>query len=221
MNAILTEIQAHPKLAAVLNVVEQEFESDPAHDLSHLLRVASLALTIAPELPRASIIAAALLHDIVNLPKDSPLRANASQQCADRAREILRSIDFSSDSEIESICEAIHDHSYTRGATPRSLLGKALQDADRLEAIGALGVLRCIATGVRLGASLFDPHDPWAKNRPLNDQRYSIDHFFTKLLRLEASFQTPRGRELARERTVIMQRLLEQLGRELDEPIPF
>src|SRR5690606_30561874 len=115
-------------------------------------------------------IAAALLHDIVNVPKDSPLRAQASELCATEAARMLAEISRSLSAAwpaahpfpatvaggpgpdphsapriegglgftphvIADIAQAIRDHSFSRGATPESALGRALQDADRLEAV--------------------------------------------------------------------------------------
>lgn len=192
-------------------------DDDPAHDLAHALRVAKSALAIAePGVDARRLVAAALLHDIVNVPKDSPERFRASALCAERARAWLPEHGFQA-AAIDEIAAAIEDHSYSRGAVPRSALGRALQDADRLEAVGALGLMRCISTGARMGARYFDPSDPWAKHRALDDRRYSVDHFFTKLLALPDTMLTPGGREEGRRRAEFLRAFLRQLGEELGE----
>ena len=101
---------------------------------------------------------------------------------------------------------------------PASLLGRALQDADRLEALGAVGILRTVAVGVGLGAELFDAADPWARNRTRDDRRFTLDHFFTKLLQLAETLSTEAGRREARGRTAAMEDFLKQLGEEIGEP---
>src|SRR5690606_10037607 len=116
------------------------------------------------------------------------------------------------------ICDAIRDHSYSRGAVPTSPLGRALQDADRLEALGVLGVFRTISTGTRMGGAYFDADDPWALERPLDDRAYAVDHFTTKLFRLPATMGTPKGREEAERRVARMRAMLEDLGEELGRP---
>jgi uncharacterized protein len=128
-------------------------------------------------------IAAALLHDAVNPPKDSPERALSSERSAELARERLTVLGFTADS-VERICDAIRDHSFSRGAVPATPLGRALQDADRLEALGAIGLLRCISTGVRMGGAWFHADD--LQRRP-STTRATRDHFFTKLPTLPAT----------------------------------
>lgn len=190
---------------------------DAGHDAGHLWRVARWTLACAPQEPPALAVAAALTHDLVNVPKDHPERALASARSAEAAGELLRGLGFGPD-EVRSVALAVRDHSYSRGAVPEHDLGRALQDADRLDALGALGVLRCAAVGGALGRALFDPADPWAQARPLDDGVYSLDHFFTKLLRLPGSFHTPVGRAEAGRRAGVMRAFLRDLGRELDAP---
>ncbi len=195
-------------------------DDDPAHDLAHALRVARVALSIAEVgVEPRNLVAAALLHDAVNVPKDSPERARASQLCADFARGWLPEHGFDAEA-VDQIADAIRDHSYSRGATPASALGRALQDADRLEAVGALGLMRCLSTGARMGARYFDPADPWASQRALDDRRYSVDHFFTKLLDLPETMLTEGGRAEGRRRARFLRSFLEQLGSELGEAPP-
>ena len=93
----------------------------------------------------------------------------------------------------------------------------ALQDADRLEALGSIGIMRCYSTGVRMGTKYFDPEDPWAKGRELDDSAFSLDHFFTKLFRLPETMNTLAGREEAGLRLRPMQAFMDSLERELGE----
>ena len=193
---------------------------DPAHDLAHFHRVALWTVRIGgAAVDRRAAVAAALLHDVVNVPKNSPLRAEASRLSAELAQELLPSAGFAEAARID-IVDAIRTHSFSRGETPRSALGDALQDADRLEALGALGIFRCIATGARLGGRFFDADDPWAVRRPLDDARFSIDHFFVKLLRLPATMRTAAGRAEAERRAELLRITVRALGDELGRPAP-
>jgi uncharacterized protein len=218
---ILALIDADASLREVYAYVERHFESDAAHDIAHCLRVARWTIRLGGDaVPERLSIAAALLHDIVNVPKNHPDRARASERSADVATSLLRELGFD-EREVVLVADAIRDHSFTRGATPATPLGKALQDADRLEALGVLGTFRCIATGVRFGAEFFDVDDPWAERRELDDKRYSVDHFFAKLLKLPATFQTDEGRTEAERRAIVMRTLLTELGSELAIPAPI
>jgi len=217
--AILGEIERDDVSRRVLEYVEQHMERDAAHDPSHLLRVSEWTVRIAgADVPKRLCIAAALLHDVVNVPKNHPDRGVASERSADVARRLLSDLGMPS-ADVELVAGAIRDHSFTRGTIPESMLGKALQDADRLEALGVIGTFRCIATGVRFDAQFFDPADPWAEDRALDDKRFSVDHFFTKLLLLPPTFHTSIGRAEAERRAAFMRRLLLELGTELERPL--
>lgn len=211
-------IEKDKSLQALRALVRERMDDDPGHDVSHVMRVALWAVRIgADESSPRLLVAAALLHDIVNVPKNSPHRAQASELCAQEAIELLPNYGFSS-SEVELVADAIRDHSYSRGAVPKTSLGCALQDADRLEALGAIGVMRTFSTGSRMGARYFDEQDPFGKARTLDDRMLSIDHFFTKLLNLATTMRTERGRAEAQLRTAFLHTFLTQLGEELGVP---
>jgi uncharacterized protein len=215
---LLTLINADPDLARVK--AHLEGVEDASHDLYHSLRVALWTLRCADgEVDTRVAIAAALCHDLVNLPKDHADRARASEYSSEAARALLAGGRFS-ENEIDGIADAVRSHSFSRGEQPTTLLGRALQDADRLEAVGAIGILRTAAVGAALGARLFHPEDPFATGRPLDDRSFSVDHFFTKLLVLHATMTTPRGRDEARRRTETVRRFLDELGSELGVSLP-
>lgn len=217
-------IQADPNLRALQLFVENKMREqspiDPGHDLAHFLRVAFWTIKIGEEsIELREAIGAALLHDIVNVPKNSPLRKEASRLCAEEAERVLPSYGFS-EAAIARMSEAIRCHSFSRGEIPTTPLAKALQDADRLEALGSIGIMRCISVGTRMNGEFFNSTDPWAKERALDDGRYSIDHFYTKLLKLPQSMTTEAGRAEAQRRADTMRLFLERLGEELGEPAP-
>lgn len=216
---LLRAIAADPLLARVFAEVRELSRDDPAHDVEHLLRVALFTIKLAGSRaePREAICAA-LLHDAVNVPKNHPERARAAEWSAARARELLSGSELS-EAQQRRVTEAIEDHSYSSGRRPRSALGEALQDADRLEALGALGIARTFSTGVRLGARYFDPGDPWAVARPLDDLSFSVDHFFRKLLALPATLCTAEGRAEANKRVELLKSFLSALGEEIGSPL--
>lgn len=219
---LLNHIAADPVLATLLaeaRARDAELATpDPSHDTAHLLRVALWTLRLgADHVNPREAVAAALLHDAVHVPKDSPDRARASELAADFARERLAALGFAPDAVVR-IAAAVRDHSFSRGAVPEDALGCALQDADRLEALGAIGWLRCISTGVRMRAEWFHPDDPWAASRALDDRRYSVDHLFTKLLGLPATMRTAAGHAEAERRAALLRAFADQLGEELGAP---
>ncbi|MFC4426572.1 HD domain-containing protein [Deinococcus navajonensis] len=206
-----------PRLPDVWAWVGRHMTPDAAHDGAHLRRVAVWTRRCAPQEPPALAVAAALTHDVVNLPKNHPQRAQASTLAAQAVQAALPGLGFSA-AEAGAVALAVRDHSFSRGAIPETPLGAALQDADRLDALGALGVLRVAAVGGHLGRALLDSTDPWCQTREPDDQAYSVDHFFTKLLRLSASFQTVPGQAEAQRRTAVMHAFLTQLGEEIGVP---
>jgi uncharacterized protein len=208
-------------LAALLEHVRARLDDDPGHDSAHCLRVAVWGLRLAGgALEPRLVIAAALLYDVVNVPKNSPDRARASELSARDALSLLPRHGFSPE-ESARIAEAIRTHSFSRGEPPTSELGRILSDADRLEALGAIGLFRTISTGARMGARYFHPSDPWADERALDERAYSIDHFFTKLLRLPETLSTEAGRAEAQKRAAFLRSTLRALADELGvEPPP-
>lgn len=212
--------RSDPQLRPLWELVSQGNDDDPAHDKEHLQRVALWTLRfVAGRVPAQWACAAALLHDFVNVPKNHPDRAKASEFSANEAAKLLPPLGYSAEA-VREICDAIRDHSFSRGAKPERLLGQALQDADRLEAVGSLGLFRLISTGVRMGARYFHPQDPWAKKRALDDKSYSVDHCFVKLLKLPATMNLPEARAEGEKRAGAIRDFLRALGEELEEPAP-
>jgi uncharacterized protein len=192
----------HPfdQLAAKLldNFTDDE---DGAHDRSHIVRVWRNAKLIHREEggDLEVLAAAVLLHDCVQVAKDSPLRSRASLLAANESRVRLAALGWAP-LRIDTVACAIQSHSFSAGVAPTSIEGCILQDADRLDAIGFGGIARCFYTAGRLGSRLYDLADPAGNGRALDDGRNALDHFPKKLLTLEGSFKTRTGQELAKER---------------------
>lgn len=210
--------------AALISHLEEHSKSDVAHDIGHLRRVLSMARRIAAAEGRydaLALTAASLLHDCVSIPKNSPLRSQASTLAAHEAVRLLRTMDFPADS-LPVVLHAIEAHSYSAGIKPMSLEARAVQDADRIEALGAIGVARCFAVTGAIGRSMFDPQDPLARNRPLDDLAWGLDHFQVKLLRLPDTMQTAAGRKIAETRARFVKAFMNRIADEcsnLDDAI--
>jgi uncharacterized protein len=208
-------IDADRGLSSLLDEVRRRLDEDPGHDLAHCLRVAIWTVELgAPVVDPRCAVAAALLHDVVNLPKDSPDRPDASRRSAEVARALLPRHGFAP-RQVVATADAILTHSFSLGRIPVAPLGEALQDADRLEALGALGILRTASCGARMNARYLHPDDPWAVARSLDDRAFSIDHFFCKLLALPATMRTRAGRREALRRREHMVAFIRQLGTEI------
>jgi len=188
---------------------------DGSHDIAHILRVFRNAMRInAFEQGNGPILAAAvLLHDCVSVEKNSPQRAKASQLAADKATGILTGLGWV-ERDVTAVAHAITAHSFSANIFPESIEAKILQDADRLDAIGMVGAARCFYIAGRMGSALYDPADPLAEHRPLDDKSFAIDHFAAKLFKLADGFQTETGKALARDRH---ERLTDILDMFIDE----
>ncbi|MGQ0383067.1 MAG: HD domain-containing protein [Gammaproteobacteria bacterium] len=191
-------------------------DADPGHGIVHLRRVVATAVRLAKqEGARLEVVLpAAWLHDCVNVPKDSPDRPLASRIAAAQALKFLREAGYAPEF-LDGIAHAIEAHSYAAGIEPRTVEARVVQDADRLDALGAIGIARCIAVGAALGRPLYQPEDPFCERREPDDRGSSVDHFYSKLLKLAATMQTEAGRREAARRTEFMQAFLGQLRREI------
>ncbi|WP_306121215.1 HD domain-containing protein [Roseovarius sp. MMSF_3359] len=206
----------HERIAGDLLPVIAEAAEDGSHDLGHILRVWRNVQRIsrAEGGDQEILVAATILHDCVAVSKNTPQRSSASALAAQKASDALRTLGWPED-RIRSVYHAIEAHSFSADIMPQTVEAMILQDADRLDAIGHIGIARCFYVAGRLGTGLYDPDDPRAENRTLDDRRFAIDHFRTKLLRLSTSFQTATGRALAAERHKVMCAFLDGLEAEI------
>jgi uncharacterized protein len=190
---------------------------DGSHDVAHIARVWANARAIhAIEGGDGRVLAAAtLLHDCISLEKNAPDRSQGSRLAADKAEGVLATLNWDT-VDIAAVSHAIVAHSFSANVTPTTLEARILQDADRLDAIGLIGVARCFYVAGRMGSGLYDPDDPHATQRPLDDRAFAIDHFETKLLKLASGFQTATGATMANARHASLQSFrdafLEEVG---------
>lgn len=191
-----------------------EHVGDAAHDLGHFRRVASVAAKIASfeatDVDLLIILAAAYFHDIVSLPKNHPDNRMSSRLAAVKARTILEKMSFPSE-KLEGVSHAIEAHSYSAQIEPQTKEAKIIQDADRMEALGAIGILRTFYISGCMQIPPFDPCDVCAKNRPLNDKMFGLDHFYCKLFKLSAAMQTKGGGDIAQARNEFMHIFVKEL----------
>lgn len=199
-----------------------------AHDALHIERVYRWACRLAVEEGASQDLAgaAALVHDAVAIPKDAPDRPLASERSAQLAATLLPEAGYT-DGECADIIEAVRTCSWSRGWQASSALGRIVQDADRLDALGVSGLLRSAACAQemaeRSAGTLYDGNDPVAeKGRELNDRQAMLDHLAIKLLQLVDGFHTATAKAegLRRHRMLLVMR--DELLRELAgiHPLP-
>ncbi len=198
------------------NIILENMKFDPAHDIKHIERVVNTAKRIAEKEngDLNVIVPAAWLHDCVNVSKDSPDRDKGSLFSADKAIEVLKNLNYP-EKFFKEIHHAIHAHSYSANIETKTLSAKILQDADRLDAIGAIGVARCIAYSTSKNKELYSYEDPFCENREPNEIDFAVDHFYTKLLKLKEKMNTREGLNIALKREQFMLSFLDNLKREI------
>ena len=180
-----------------IEYITRLFESNAGgHDVSHSLRVYKNALLIAEKETACDLTIvslAALLHDVDDHKLfDTENNANA--------RTFLNSHNVS-DEMTEKICAVINVVSFSknRGKRPETIEGKIVQDADRLDALGAIGIARTFAYGGEHGRSIDE----------------SVKHFYDKLLLIKDELNTDTAKEIARKRHVFLETYLGELKDEL------
>jgi uncharacterized protein len=190
---------------------------DPAHDFQHIMRVYKNAILIGQRegADMEILLPAVLLHDLVVYPKGSAKSSKSSDDSADLAENILQSYGYPQD-KINRISYCIRTHSYSKKQIPASLEGRILQDADRLDALGAIGIARTFSVGGSEKRTFYNDGDPLCRSsRELDDKRWTLDHFQIKLLKLKDLMHTRTAKKIAQERTRFMMLFIMQLEREI------
>ena len=196
-----------------LKYVKEYFkEESSGHDYFHTLRVYKIALEEKADIN--IVMLAALLHDVDDVkisPKTSINKDNARMFLSNNKVD-SQTIDF--------ICNIIDEISYKGkdSITPKTIEGKIVQDADRLDALGAIGVARAFAYGGNHNRVMHDPEEK--PNLDMNEKEYrnhistTINHFYEKLLNLKKLINTNYARKIAEERENYMKNFLKEF---LDE----
>lgn len=199
--------------------VESRLQNDPSHDLGHTLRVLHLAEQIA-QVEGADLdilVPAALFHDVIVHGKHDPRSGQSTEESAALAEKVLLNEPNFPAGKVPAVATAIRQCSYSRGIMADSLEGRILQDADRLEATGAIAVMRTYASTGLMNRPFFDPADPFCEARDPAPHRFALDLFYARLLRVETGMHTETARMLARRRTEFLRAFLQELRLELEE----
>jgi uncharacterized protein len=203
-------------LESLKQEIQLKMSNDSAHDFDHIMRVYKNAQKICKKekTDEKLVLSAVLLHDVISYPKSDKRSKLSSFKSSDASKQILKNYDFTED-EIQIISDAIKDHSFSQNKTPKTIEGKILQDADRLDAIGAIGIARVFAVAGSEKKPFFSIDDPFCKKRTPDDQKWALDHFYKKLMLLESLMNTKSGKIEAKKRTKVLKYLLSELKKEI------
>jgi uncharacterized protein len=187
------------KLEKVKAYAIQKLQTEvTAHDFSHSLRVMKIATHIGEKMNSdvdfEIISVAGLTHDII----DRKVAKNVDASVRELSEELV-TIGYTR-TQVDLVLDIIQNMSYSSGKTPNTLEGKIVQDADRLEAIGAVAIARTFAYGGKLNRRIYEE----------GDNNCSIAHFYDKLLLLKDRMYTDIGKEIAESRHVYMKGYLTQ-----------
>ncbi len=203
-------------LESLKQEIQLKMSNDSAHDFDHIMRVYKNAQKICKKekTNEKLVLSAVLLHDVISYPKSDKRSKLSSFKSSEVSKQILKKYNFT-ENEIKIISDAIKDHSFSQNKTPKTIEGKILQDADRLDAIGAIGIARVFAVAGSEKRPFFSIADPFCKKRAPDDHKWALDHFYKKLLLLESLMNTKSGKIEAKKRTKVLKYFLSELKKEL------
>jgi len=203
-------------LDSILAFVKRAVQSDnTGHDLQHVMRVCDTCDRLGEE-ENANLQVlriAALLHDVA-ISQEVERGADHAIESSLLAKKLLESYNFPKD-KIAQIVYAIRVHRFGSGIVPHSIEAKILQDADRLDAMGAIGIARAFSYGGARGAKIYDPEEIPGEYDPAK-VRSTITHFREKLLQLKDNMNTKSARRLAEDRHRFMESFLERFLAEIN-----
>lgn len=187
--------------------------TDPSHDMLHVRRVVNNAISFAAAegANLAVVLPAAWFHDFVSIPKNDPRRKQASRLSAEAAVEYLGHVSYPA-AHLDAIAHAVAAHSFSAGIPPETLEAKIVQDADRIDALGAIGIARLFTTNGLMGTPYYNEAEFLPEMRPADDSKYAVDHFFVKLFKLPAMMHTNAAKAEAERRVLFMREYLRQMG---------
>ena len=189
---------------------------DVSHDFEHALRVLSNAERIAKEEKGDMdiIVPAALFHDLVVYPKNHQNSSESQKESAEKAEKILKKLNFPKD-KIEKVKICILECSFSKGITPNLLESKILQDADGLEATGAISIMRTYSSTGQMKRPFYNAEDPFCKNREPNASKFALDLFYERLLKVTERMHTKTAKKIAKRRKGFLIDFLKEFKLEL------
>ncbi len=196
---------------------EKISDTDVSHDFEHALRVLSNAERIAKEENGDFdiIVPAALFHDLVLYPKNHPDKHKSQEESAKAAERILNTFGNFPKEKIEKVKTCILECSFSKGIIPRLLESKILQDADGLEATGAISIMRTYSSTGQIRRPFYNSEDPFCENREPNASHFALDLFYERLLKVTDRMHTKTARKIAKRRTDFLKEFMKEFKLEL------
>ena len=192
----------------------QEFFKHSHHDKSHVERVYNLAVRIAKEenADLDVVKAAVLLHDIARAMEDEGKIADHALEGAKMAKKILEEVGFPNE-KAAKVINCIGAHRFKKGMKAESSEAKILQDADRLDIIGAIGIARALTRGGWSNTPIYDPLIP-PKEKYDGESLTSVNHIYEKILKVKDTINTKTAKKIAEERHKFVEQFLDRLLKE-------
>jgi uncharacterized protein len=196
--------------------IQSNFEEGGSHAFDHTERVYNLALKIGKkEKADLDVLkAAALLHDVARLKEDNGEVKCHAEHGAEIAEKILKEMNFPED-KIKNVVHSIKVHRHSKGLPAETKEAKILQDADRLDALGAITVARMFSTGGKMNIPLYKPEIPFGKVYEGYKSDSTIHSFYAKILKITPkTFNTSFAQKLAKGRYKFVKKFLNQFFKE-------
>ena len=192
---------------------------DISHDFSHAERVLKSVELIAKHenADLEILIPAAIFHDIIIYPKNDQRSKNAQDESAIFAGKILNEIDDYPKEKIQKVEYAIKTCSYSKNIKHKTIEAKILQDADSLEATGAISIMRTFASTGQMQRAFYNNEDPFCENRKPEAKKYALDLFYNRLLIVKNRMYSKTAKKIAERRTEFLELFIEELKMELNE----
>lgn len=203
----------------LIDIAKKKIKSkDVAHDFNHAMQVLRNIETIAKQEKGDLdiLIPAALFHDIIVYPKFSKRTIDSQKDSADATEKILKTIKNYPQEKIEDVKICIKECSFSRGIIPTTFHSIILQDADRLESMGAISIMRTFSYAGKMKEPLYNPLDPFCKNRKPASICFGLDLFYSRLLKVKKTIKTKAAKKIAKRRTEFLKAFLKELKLELE-----
>lgn len=208
------QISEHSEIIDIFAIVSQIADEVPynTHHLDHIFRVLKLSQDILKHEPADKMIveAAACLHDLGRFFDDDQDKHEVIS--SSKAREILSDRQWER-TVIEKVCYAIETHRFSKTHVPETIEARILQDSDKLDALGAIGIVRVVSHDPT--RALYDLMNPNFSGT-YAEKKYTLSHFYEKILKLPGQLHTERARQIARQRADFTRLFLSQIKAEIN-----
>ena len=196
--------------------IQSYFEEGGSHAFDHTQRVYNLSLKLSKnkKVDLDVIKASALLHDIARLKEDNNEIECHAEHGSKMAEKILKEMNFPEE-KIKSVIYSIKVHRHSKKIKAETKEAEILQDADRLDALGAITIARMFSTGGKINMPLYKPEIPFGKVHEGYHMDSTIHAFHAKILKLTPeTFNTKKAKEIGKERYRFVEEFLDQFLKE-------